>query len=436
MSAQPVENGGAPRRLRRDAAANRERILAAAAIAVSREGERVPMARIAEEAGVGIGTLYRRYPTRAALLAALTMRSFELVLGHARSAAASGGPAPSALAEFFDRTIAARDDLILPLHGGPVIDDTRVVAVQAEIRSLLEQLLARGRRDRTVRPDATPIDIITGATLAQPLPHLPDWDSVRSPASEDLRRGPRCQSPAPALLAGRHNKPSRLNGGTSFFEAAGLLGRRAVAFPPMAAPQSFLVLHGLANHRPPEHWQFWISAQLAADGHQVLYPGLPDPDTPSFADWAGTLHQQLDAMRGPQRTVICHSLSCLLWLAVAGDIRADRRPSRLLLVSPPDPHHVPEAGGEIVRPFSPAAAAASATDELRVVCSDADPYNPTGAVQMYSEPLGCPVDVLPGAGHITPGDGYGAWPSLEAWCHKRASAVAGASQAQRVQRIA
>jgi AcrR family transcriptional regulator len=159
--------------------ANRERILAAATVAVSRDGERVPMATIAEEAGVGIGTVYRHYPTRPALLAALTLRSFRLVLDHARAAALSDEPAPAVLALFFEQTIAARDEFVLPLHGGPVIHDERIVALQSEIRALLEQILARGRRDRTIRPDATPNDIIlTGAMLAQPLPHTADWDQL------------------------------------------------------------------------------------------------------------------------------------------------------------------------------------------------------------------------------------------------------------------
>jgi AcrR family transcriptional regulator len=137
------------------------------------------MARIADEAGVGIGTLYRHYPTRPALLAALTLRSFHLVLQHARTAALSDEPAPGALAQFFEQTIGARNELILPLHGGPVIQDEKIVALRAEIRNLLEQVLARGRRDRTIRPDASPIDIIiTGAMLAQPLPTAPDWDQL------------------------------------------------------------------------------------------------------------------------------------------------------------------------------------------------------------------------------------------------------------------
>lgn len=167
------------RRLRSDAAANRERILAAATTAVRRDGERVPMATIAEEAGVGIGTLYRHYPTRPALLAALTLRSFDLVLEHARTAARGDQPAPIALTQFLEQTIAARDQFVLPLHGGPVMHDDTITARQHEIRNLLEQVLARGRRERTIRPDATPNDIIlTGAMLAQPLPHAADWDQL------------------------------------------------------------------------------------------------------------------------------------------------------------------------------------------------------------------------------------------------------------------
>ena len=179
MSEAPTNVEADGPRLRSDAAANRERILAAATIAVRRDGETVPMATIADEAGVGVGTLYRHYPTRPALLTALTLRSFQLVLRHARDAALSDAPAPEALAEFFEHTITARDELVLPMHGGPVIRDGKIVALQAEIRDLLEQVLARGRRDGTVRPDATPIDIIiTGAMLAQPLPHAEHWDQL------------------------------------------------------------------------------------------------------------------------------------------------------------------------------------------------------------------------------------------------------------------
>ena len=63
MSATP------PRALRADARRNRERLLATAVAALSRDPE-VTLDAIAKEAGVGIGTLYRHFPTREALVEA------------------------------------------------------------------------------------------------------------------------------------------------------------------------------------------------------------------------------------------------------------------------------------------------------------------------------------------------------------------------------
>src|ERR1700679_3395891 len=107
------------RELRRDAAANRDRVLAAAAAAIRREGTGVPIATIAADAGVGVGTLYRRYPSREDLLAALTLRSFRLVLGAAQSAATSTDSGIDALRRFIEQTIEHGPELVLPMHGGP-----------------------------------------------------------------------------------------------------------------------------------------------------------------------------------------------------------------------------------------------------------------------------------------------------------------------------
>ncbi len=206
MSYAATDTQQAGRALRSDAAANRERILAAATTAVRRDGERVPMATIAEAAGVGIGTLYRHYPTRPALLAALTLRSFHLVLEHARAAANSDEPVPAVLAHFLDQTIAARDQFVLPLHGGPIIHDRKISALQREIRTLLEQVLARGRQDRTIRPDATPSDIIlTGAMLAQPLPHVTDWDQLARRQATIFVAGLTATEPPPPALSPPRN---------------------------------------------------------------------------------------------------------------------------------------------------------------------------------------------------------------------------------------
>jgi AcrR family transcriptional regulator len=165
--------------VRRDAQLNQQRILAAAAAVVHRDGPHVPMAVAAAAAGVGIGTLYRRYPNREALLDALTRRSFRLVLDSARAAAAWPGNALDALAHFFGLTIASRGELILPLHGGPdpVTDATR--SVRDEVHRTLQEIVDRGRRDGTVRADATTRDVVYfGALLAQPLAAAEGWDDI------------------------------------------------------------------------------------------------------------------------------------------------------------------------------------------------------------------------------------------------------------------
>jgi AcrR family transcriptional regulator len=162
--------------LRRDAAANRERVLVAAAAAVRREGVRVPLARVAADAGVGVGTLYRHYPSRQALLTALTHRSFRMVLDSARRAAAIDETAIEALRLFYLLTIEHGADLVLPLHGGPVLADEGTITLRDEVHDTIQKILLRGHQDGTIRPDVTATDVsIFGALLVEPLTHIHDW---------------------------------------------------------------------------------------------------------------------------------------------------------------------------------------------------------------------------------------------------------------------
>jgi len=188
-------------------------------------------------------------------------------------------------------------------------------------------------------------------------------------------------------------------------------------------PAAYLILHGIGNHRPPEHWQFWLAARLAERGRRVLYPGLPDPDAPRYERWHRDLHEHLTELGDTERVVVCHSLACLLWFRAAGSLTEGERIDRLLLVSPPASRWIPESGASFrMDEFDPAPVRASVRGELRIACSDEDPYNPDGAQSMYAAPLGVVADVIPGAGHITPDTGYGPWPFAEAWCAGAASA--------------
>src|SRR5208282_6343289 len=100
---------------RSDAARNHQALVQAANAAVHREGPHVAMATIAADAGVGIGTLYRHFPTREDLLNFLTHRSFEQVLSNVQAAESDGTTARDALRRFIEAAIAQRNELVLPL---------------------------------------------------------------------------------------------------------------------------------------------------------------------------------------------------------------------------------------------------------------------------------------------------------------------------------
>lgn len=167
------------RKPRKDALANQERVLAAAVTAKLHEGNQVPMAQIAKLAGVGVGTLYRRFPNREALLGALTERSFALVRDLSEESAGRDETGIASLEHFLEGTIGHRDQLVMPMHGGPAELSETSQRLRGEVREAIARLVRRGHDDGTLRPGLTPADVIMfGAMLAQPLPDVPDWDSV------------------------------------------------------------------------------------------------------------------------------------------------------------------------------------------------------------------------------------------------------------------
>jgi predicted alpha/beta hydrolase family esterase len=180
----------------------------------------------------------------------------------------------------------------------------------------------------------------------------------------------------------------------------------------------FLVLHGWENHRPPEHWEWWLVDQLRARGEQVLYPQLPSPDLPRLDDWVEAFTAEWRQMGAGERVVVAHSLSCLLWLHLAERGLVARPADRVLLVAPPSPEVTashPEIA-EFVAPQDPASVWISSRTAVRLVASDDDVYSTEGTAHaLYGEPLGLDSEVLRGAGHLTIDDGYGPWPAVLDW---------------------
>jgi AcrR family transcriptional regulator len=169
----------AVRAMRSDARRSERALVLAATAAIHRHGMQVPLGTIAAEAGVGIGTLYRHFPTRGHLLEHLTHGSFEQVLRNARDAERLGTTPIDALRRFVEAAISQRNVLVLPLHGGPAITAPATLAIRAEVHSVLQTILDRGRADGSLKDGLKPRDIfVFGAMLAQPLPPDTDWDTT------------------------------------------------------------------------------------------------------------------------------------------------------------------------------------------------------------------------------------------------------------------
>lgn len=176
--------------------------------------------------------------------------------------------------------------------------------------------------------------------------------------------------------------------------------------------RAFLILHGWDNFRPPGHWQFELAAELRARGERVVYPQLPDAQSPQVHVWRDAVGDALDeaAEGGARVTVLAHSLACLLWL---GARPPEDHVERVLLVAPPAPSFI--ADEDAIAAFAALPLTPPGTPAL-IAASDADPFCPAGAEAEFGGPLNIPVTIIPGGGHLERTAGYGVWPSVLAWC--------------------
>jgi AcrR family transcriptional regulator len=82
----------APRPLRADARRNRERVISAAAVVFAEQGHEAQMDDVAKRAGVGVGTVYRHFPTKEALIEALAVNCFEKIVAAGKEALLNPDP--------------------------------------------------------------------------------------------------------------------------------------------------------------------------------------------------------------------------------------------------------------------------------------------------------------------------------------------------------
>lgn len=159
------------RPLRVDARRNHERLLAEAAAAFAERGVDVPLEEIARRSDVGIGTLYRHFPTRDALVEAVFRREVGLLCDGADELLATCPPG-AALEQWLRRFVgyvAAKRGMASALKSVVGADSELFAESHQRVSAAVERLVAAGVAAGAVRADVAPLDLlraVSGVCLA------------------------------------------------------------------------------------------------------------------------------------------------------------------------------------------------------------------------------------------------------------------------------
>lgn len=150
------------RRVRADAQRNIDALLQAAMTVFKRSGVDAPVRDIAEQAGVGIGTVYRHFPQRSDLIIAVFRQQVDACADAAPRLAADHAPGV-ALAQWMQRYadfIATKRGLATALHAGDSAYNALPAYFDARLRPALQTLLDAAAQAGEVRTDIEPDDLL------------------------------------------------------------------------------------------------------------------------------------------------------------------------------------------------------------------------------------------------------------------------------------
>ena len=148
--------------MRADAQKNYDHLLETGRDVVAEQGAEASMREVARRAGVGIGTLYRHFPTREALLEALLRESFDQLTAKAgtfETSASSGDALVSWLREMVALTHSHRG-VIAAMTAAIAEPDSALHASCVSMRASGAQLLARAQEQGEARSDIDGTDLL------------------------------------------------------------------------------------------------------------------------------------------------------------------------------------------------------------------------------------------------------------------------------------
>lgn len=196
---------GSPRTRRADAERNRRRLLDAATQIFYERGLDVGVAEIAQQAGVGRGTLFRNFPTKEHLIAAIVVERMQESIRRGRAALDAEDPG-TALFDLMDQAVVRSqgDRALFDALADTWLANEEIHAAHTEMLEVLEALLLRAQEAGAVRDDVSAVDLvmmIKGVCEAvRPFQHLSSDVALRQ---LDLVRAALAPQPDVAPLRGR-----------------------------------------------------------------------------------------------------------------------------------------------------------------------------------------------------------------------------------------
>jgi AcrR family transcriptional regulator len=157
-----ADGAGELRPLRADARRNRESLLLAAERAFSERGAEVSLEEVARRAGVGIGTLYRHFPPRDALVEAVYRREVEIVCEAAETMLRDLPPeqALAVWADCFVHHVASRRGMSIALRAMMEAESDLFAYTQERLRGAASMILTAACDAGAVRRDVDPLDVL------------------------------------------------------------------------------------------------------------------------------------------------------------------------------------------------------------------------------------------------------------------------------------
>jgi AcrR family transcriptional regulator len=201
-----MSSQAAARPLRSDATRNRERLVASARELFAARGADVPVEAVTRHAGVGMGTLYRHFPTKDDLVDAVLEDAYGEWLDAARSAL-DEHDAWVGFRRYLERALSLHvaNRALKDAVAGGAAARPRAEAMRSRIRPLLRELIERAQKQGDLRPDFTVEDLplvffSTGRVIEATAEVSPDvWRRHLGIVLDGLRTEAATPLPAPPL---------------------------------------------------------------------------------------------------------------------------------------------------------------------------------------------------------------------------------------------